>query len=87
MKHISWKDLNKSYNKDTTELIVNKDSKLQSILLDYVGEKLKPETDDITVEMIIKVMADEFPDFLMAVAEKNWIRGYQQAMADMDKDE
>jgi hypothetical protein len=28
-------------------------------------------------------MANEFPEFLMAVAEENWIRGYQQAFDDI----
>ena len=28
-------------------------------------------------------MAEEFPEFLMVVAEENWIRGYQQALTDV----
>ena len=34
--------------------------------------------------MIIEVMAKEFPEFLLVVAEENFIRGYQQALADVD---
>ena len=33
--------------------------------------------------MIIKVMAEEFPEFLMPLAEENFIRGYRQAVHDM----
>ena len=29
-------------------------------------------------------MAQEFPEFLMAIAEENWIRGYHQAPTDVD---
>jgi hypothetical protein len=29
-------------------------------------------------------MANEFPDFLITVAKENWLRGYQQALHDVD---
>ena len=54
-------------------------------LVDYVGEKCNPEDDIVNVEMIIKVMAKEFPEFLMPLAEENFIRGYRQALEDVDK--
>ena len=53
-------------------------------LVNYVGEKLNPENDEVNVEMIIQVMAEEFPEFLMPIAEENFIRGYQQAIHDVD---
>ena len=34
--------------------------------------------------MIIDVLADEFPEFVLALAEENWVRGYQQALTDVD---
>ena len=34
--------------------------------------------------MIVETMATEVPEFLMAVAEENWIRGYHQALNDVD---
>ena len=37
----------------------------------------------VTVEMIIEMISVEFPEFLMAVAEENFIRGYTQAMVDV----
>ena len=33
--------------------------------------------------MIIEVMAEEFPEFVMALAEENWIRGYEQGLDDV----
>lgn len=56
---------------------------LKQILVDYVGKT--SETEDITAEMIVEKMAEEFPEFVMAIAEENWIRGYQQAIHDVDK--
>jgi len=60
---------------------------MKAWLVNYVGDKLQPENDEVNVEMIIRVMADEFPEFLMPVAEENFIRGYRQAIADMEQPE
>ena len=38
----------------------------------------------MTVEIIVGVMAEEFPEFVIALAEENFIRGYRQAFADME---
>ena len=65
--------------------IVEKDNSLKEFIVDYVGEKSDPENENVTVENIIEVMANDFPEFLMAVAEENWIRGYHQALVDVDE--
>ena len=67
--------------------VVAKDSELKTLIVDYVGNNTKEliGNDQITVEMIVAVMADEFPEFLLAVAEENWIRGYSQAIHDVDE--
>jgi len=77
---------------------VQKDTDIKEWLVNHVGTKFKKEMDKInsektggplewdgsvTVEMIIEVMSSEFPEFLMAIAEENFIRGYTQAMADV----
>tara|TARA_R100000008_G_scaffold84177_1_gene70964 strand:+ start:190 stop:492 length:303 start_codon:yes stop_codon:yes gene_type:complete len=64
---------------------VEADSVLKSWLVNYVGDQQKPEDGDVTVEMIVKTIAQEFPEFLLAVAEENWIRGYHQAMIDVEQ--
>ena len=69
---------------EVTNTIVEKDNPMKTWLVDYVGEKLKPENGEITVEMIVEAMSQEFPDFLLAVAQENWVRGYQQALYDVD---
>jgi|TARA_R100000008_G_scaffold86882_1_gene82402 hypothetical protein len=66
---------------------VEPDTEVKNWLVEYVGEKLSPKDDEVTVEMIIKVVAEEFPEFLLPIAEENFIRGYQQAMNDVDEGE
>ena len=62
---------------------VETENEMKKWLVNYVGEKIQPENDEVNVEMIIQVMAKEFPEFLLIIAEENFIRGYQQGLADM----
>lgn len=71
----------------TLKEVVQKDTELKTWLVNYVGNKLNPSDGNITVEMIVDVMSKEFPEFLMVVAEENFIRGYQQAIADVEAGE
>tara|TARA_R100001224_G_scaffold108998_1_gene85934 strand:+ start:203 stop:439 length:237 start_codon:yes stop_codon:yes gene_type:complete len=64
---------------------IQPENQMKEWLINYVGARLQPESDEVNVEMIIKVMAEEFPEFLMPVAEENFIRGYRQAIFDMDQ--
>jgi hypothetical protein len=77
-----------SYNVNENPDLLQKvetDTEMKKWLVNYVGEKIDPENDEVNVEMIIKVMAKEFPEFLLAVAEENFIRGYQQALIDAEE--
>ena len=56
---------------------------LKEWLVEYVGEQHEPNDGDVTVEMIIETIEKEFPEFLMVIAEENWIRGYHQALSDV----
>ena len=68
---------------DESQLPVNpNEGPLKHMLVDYVGGVYKPEDGNVTVEMVIDTIASEFPEFLFVVARENWLRGYQQAMAD-----
>ena len=67
--------------------LVEPDSDLKNMLVEYVGESLDPDDQNVTVEMIVDVVAKEFPEFLLAIAEENWVRGYQQALQDADEGE
>lgn len=61
------------------------DNPLKEWLVNYVGERTSPENDTVTVEDIVEVMAKDFPEFLLVVAEENWIRGYRQGIYDVEK--
>ena len=37
---------------------------------------------EVTVQMIVDTLAHEFPEFVMIMAEENWVRGYQQGLDD-----
>ncbi len=64
--------------------LVEPENDLKNMLVEYVGEELNPEDQKVTVEMIIEVMARQFPEFVLAMAEENWVRGYEQALVDVD---
>lgn len=72
-------------NPDLIIPISGKDNKLKEFIVNYVGEKTNPEDDEVTVEMILDVFATDFPEFLMPLAEENFIRGYEQALIDVDE--
>ena len=63
---------------------VEGDTPLKDMILQYVGERFDPKDELVTVEMIVDVMAQEFPQFVMALAEENFIRGYEQAAKDFE---
>lgn len=61
---------------------VSPDTGLKELVVNYIGQRLAgPE--EITVDMAVEVFAAEFPEFLLAVAEENFLRGYEQALGDV----
>ncbi|MBP02439.1 MAG: hypothetical protein CMM25_06495 [Rhodospirillaceae bacterium] len=63
-------------NSDTT-------TELRDYIVDYVGNLLNPEDNQVTVEMIINVLADELPEVVLPLVEENYIRGYEQGLEDL----
>ena len=59
------------------------DSELKDYLVEFVGTKMDKE--EVTVNMIAEVMAVEFPEFVFAFAEENFLRGYQLGIDDAYK--
>ena len=49
--------------------VVTTENPLKQMLVNYVGEKVEPENDEVNIEMIIQVMAEEFPDMI-----EEWIK-------------
>jgi|TARA_Y100000296_G_scaffold54613_1_gene62659 hypothetical protein len=59
------------------------DSELKDYLVEYVGTKM--EQEEVTVNMIAEILAVEFPEFIYAIAEENYLRGYQVGLDDADR--
>ena len=81
MENINAKEFDRS---PTLDELVKSDNDLKNFLVQYVGEKNNPEDSNVTVEMIVETMAEDFPEFVLVVAEENWVRGYQQALDDVE---
>lgn len=64
-------------------MTVETDSALKEYLVQYVGEKL--DCEEVTVNMIAEVLAVEFPEFVFAFAEENFLRGYELGLEDAEK--
>lgn len=75
--------MDKKMQEEVKELAL-KDTPLKTLIVDYIGNKLQPDNGEITVEMCVEVFAEEFPEFLLLLAQENFLRGYQQCMDDMD---
>ncbi len=75
----------KDYEEENLKEIVPPDTELKNLLVQYVGEHNDlPDGSEVTVEAIVDTVAEQFPEFLLAVAEENWVRGYQQALHDIE---
>jgi hypothetical protein len=61
-------------------MAVNPDTELKDYLVEYVGTKL--DNEEVTVNMIAEVLAADFPEFVFAFAEENFLRGYQLGLDD-----
>ena len=68
-------------------VVDDSDSELKTYIVNYVGNKLQPENEEVTVKMVVETLATEFPEFILALAEENWVRGYEQALVDVDEGE
>ena len=71
---------------DNPELreVVTEENELKTWLIEYVGNKHNPEDGNVTVEMIIDTLAEDFPEFTLTVASENFLRGYHQALCDIE---
>jgi len=81
-KHMSEKIITEEeiHTNPFLAMVVEKDSELKTYLVEYVGKKLDQE--DVTVDMISEVLALDFPEFVFAFAEENFLRGYQLGLDD-----
>ena len=69
---------------DLREREVEIENPLKEMFVEYVGNKFQPEDGRVTVQMVATALADEFPEFLLLMAEQNYMQGYRQAFQDME---
>tara|TARA_Y100001938_G_C7825999_1_gene298956 strand:+ start:225 stop:515 length:291 start_codon:yes stop_codon:yes gene_type:complete len=62
---------------------VGVENDLKNFIVEYCGGKHNPEDMNVTLEMVIETMAKDFPELVLALAEENWVRGYQQGLDDV----
>jgi len=84
---INFKDTDEEIENPDAVKKVEEENELKEFVVQYVGDKLQPENREVSVEMIVEAFAEDFPEFLMVVAEENWIRGYHQALHDVEEGE
>ena len=70
------------HDEDPRYFLVKNDTKLKELIVNYVGEQLHPLKPEVTVEDIVNIFADEFPECLMVVAQENFLRGYKTGLED-----
>ncbi len=69
-------------NPDLKE-VVFPETPLKNALIDFTGEKFNPDDGNVTVEMIIQALSEDFPELILVMAEENFFRGYEQALTDV----
>ena len=62
-------------------------TEFRDFIVDYTGKKHNPENDEVTLEMIIDTLSEEFPEVVLFLSEENWVRGYKQALTDVEEGE
>lgn len=59
------------------------DTELKQLIVDYIGQKVNPEGEEVTLEQAIYLLCEEFPELVLPLAEENFFRGYKQAYLDL----
>tara|TARA_R110002124_G_scaffold165997_1_gene333347 strand:- start:97 stop:381 length:285 start_codon:yes stop_codon:yes gene_type:complete len=86
MEETNAKDFDEWDNPELRETVEG-DNELKTWLINYVGKKHNPSDGSVTVEMIVETLGEDFPEFTMAVAGENFLRGYHQALCDLETNE
>ena len=73
---------NDKFDNKNLQKVISIEGELKSTIINYVGEKESPTNGEVTLEMIISCLAEEFPEILLTVAEENFLRGYEVGIND-----
>jgi hypothetical protein len=72
----------KFVNKGILDKTVEARNELQEDLVRHVGNRIDVHKDQVTIGQVIGILASEFPELVITIAEENWIRGYKQGLDD-----
>tara|TARA_R110002020_G_scaffold199161_4_gene400571 strand:- start:225 stop:476 length:252 start_codon:yes stop_codon:yes gene_type:complete len=72
----------KKFDNNILQKVISIDGELKTKIINYVGKKNNPPNGDVTLEMIISCLAEEFPEVLLNIAEENFLRGYEVGIND-----
>jgi len=72
----------KFVNKGILDKTVEVRNELQEDLVRHV--KSRVNEDQVTLGQVIGILASEFPELVITIAEENWIRGYKQGLDDAE---
>ena len=72
---------------------VQQETTLKDVIISYVGNRVLSEMTEeeigtkeeieINSDMVIRVLAEEFPEVMLYHAERNWLLGYERGLEDM----
>jgi|AntAceMinimDraft_5_1070358.scaffolds.fasta_scaffold51283_2 hypothetical protein len=72
--------------REEVQAAVVPDNPLRTLFVEYVGDNYSLEgSNEVTIEMCILALAQEFPEFLSPLCEQNFMLGYKQAENDLMK--
>ena len=72
----------KFVNKGILDKVVEAGNELQEDLVQHVRNRTNE--DQVTLGQVIGILASEFPELVITIAEENWIRGYKQGLDDAE---
>ena len=72
----------KFVNKGILDKVVEAGNELQEDLVRHVRNRTSQ--DQVTLGQVIGILASEFPELVITIAEENWIRGYKQGLDDAE---
>ena len=69
--------------KESLDVPIKVDTDLKQLIVNYMGNKVNPEGEEVTLEQAIYLLCEEFPELVLPLAEENFLRGYKQAYLDL----
>ena len=59
---------------------------LRNEIVRTAGERFLPENDEVTVDMVIQTLAEDFPEIVFAIAEENYLKGFEEGLSYYDEE-